>query len=698
MSNEPNIDNEEIPPQEPKRKLWKFLLVFLVLNLAFLAIIVRLFIVQIADAEKYKQQAKRQHEAKVTLRAERGNIYDRNGKLLASTVTGVSLAADPTVMDEKEKLCMNLESVTGIAARELLNKINSSDGSFVWLARGLIPGNLAGIDSIKIKGFIKFTEPLRNYLYAPSASQIIGCTDIDNKGLTGIELSLDSVLGGKSGYMIMQRDATGHIHPTANLPVIEALHGKSVILTIDIELQRILEYELQKGMESTKAAGGTAIAIMPSSGEILAMVSFPGFDPNDLKNVQPGTMRCRALTDLYEPGSTFKLITASAAIDKGLYTPDKLVNGHGGVLDFGKYKITDDHGIGIVTFADALAYSSNVVFSQVGYSIPDSDFYKYIRGFGFGSKLGLEIPGEVAGKIRTPEEFTPIAKRFMSFGYGIAVTPLQMLTAYSTVADKGVFIKPHIIKAIIDNNGDTTIYQIEKLRRVISEKSAQTITDMLVGVVEKGTGKAAKIEGYSVAGKTGTSQKLVNGSYSTQSYMASFIGYFPADNPKIAVLVLLDSPQGAYYGGATAAPIFRNIIMDWLAITPTEQKFTTKTDKMPPKLDSVYVPDIRGLYVRDAVPILQNFRLKYNINGDSNDIIASQIPSPGNRMPAWKKVEISTKNYMTKGFKPDVRGFALRRALIILHNAGIKTKVSGSGKVRDQQWSTEGKSCTLICN
>ncbi len=697
MKSETKTANEEIP-QEPKRKLWKFLLIFLFFNIAFLAIIIRLFIVQIADAGKYKEQAKRQHQAKVTLRAERGNIYDRNGKLLASTVTGISLAADPTVLDEKEKLCMELESKTGIPARELLNKINSADGSFVWLARGLVPGNLAGIDSIKMRGFIKFTEPLRNYLYSPSASQIIGCTDIDNKGLTGIELSLDSILGGKSGYMIMQRDATGHIHPTANLPVIEAVHGKSVILTIDIDLQRILEYELQKGMESTKASGATAIAILPSTGEILAMASFPGYDPNDLKDTQSGTMRCRALTDLYEPGSTFKLITASAAIDKGLITPDNLVNGHGGVLDYGKYRITDDHGIGIVTFADALAYSSNVVFSQVGYGIPDSIFNQYIKSYGFGSKLGIEIPGEAAGKIRTPDEYTPISKRFMSFGYGIAVTPIQMLTAYSTVADKGVFIKPHIVKAIINNDGDTLKYKIEQLRRVVSEKSAQTLTDMLVGVVDKGTGKAARIEGYRVAGKTGTSQKLVNGSYSTQNYMSSFIGFFPADNPEIALLVLLDSPQGAYYGGATAAPIFRNIIMDWIATNPTGQKLSNKNGTRTTKNDSVYVPDIRGLYVKDAIPILQNFKLKYKLTGDSSGIISSQKPAPGSRTDEWKTLEIYTGNYLKKGIKPDVRGFTLRRALIILQNAGIRTKVSGSGKVTDQQWSSEGKTCVLICN
>lgn len=698
MDEDNNIEQIEQEFQNSKKRLYKFWLVLLFISIGFIVVVVRLFIIQIIETDKYQQQAKRQHEAKVPLRAERGNIYDRNGNLIAGTVMGISLAADPTVLTEKEKLCYELEKSAGLNSRELLNKIKSTEGAFVWLARGLIPGDLIGIDSIKNKGFIKYIEPRRNYLYSPVASQIIGCTDVDNKGLSGIEMSFDTLLSGKSGYMIMQRDATGHIHPTANLPTIEAEHGKSVVLTIDIDLQRILEYELKKGIERTKAAVGTAIALDPATGEILAMASCPSYDPNNLKNTQASSMKNKAITDLYEPGSTFKTITASAAIDKNLITPEKLVNGHMGLLDYGKYQIRDDHPIGTVTFADALAYSSNVIFSQVGNSIPDEDFAKYLANFGFGKRWGIELSGEPSGKIRKADDLTPASKRFMSFGYGISVTPLQMVAAYAAIANKGVLMKPHIVKATIDNMGDTTLNNPKTIRRVISEKSALTITEMLIGVVEKGTGKEAKIEGYKMAGKTGTSQKLVNGSYATQSYYASFIGFFPADNPKIALLVLLDSPQGSYYGGTTAAPIFRNILMDWLSINPVNQSVMTKNDSVT--IDSVYVPDFRGLYVKDAKIIAQNMKLKLSNTSDSNTIIISQSPMPCQKIRKWGKIELQIFNNTEQTVLPNVRGLTLRRAITILHNSGIKTRVIGSGKVNEQHWTREGKyrTCTLICN
>ena len=698
MDEENNIEQIEQEFQNSKKRLYKFWLVLLFISIGFIAIIVRLFIIQVIDAEKYRQQAKRQHEAKVPLRAERGNIYDRNGNLIAGTVMGVSLAADPTVLTEKEKLCFELEKSAGLNSRELLGKIKSTEGAFVWLARGLIPGDLIGIDSIKYKGFIKYIEPRRNYLYSPVASQIIGCTDVDNKGLSGIEMSFDTLRSGKSGYMIMQRDATGHIHPTANLPTIEAIHGKSVVLTIDIDLQRIVEYELKKGVEKTNAQVGTVIAMEPSTGEILAMASYPSYDPNDLKNAQSSSMKNKAITDLYEPGSTFKVITASAAIDKNIIIPEKLVTGHMGLLDFGKYQIKDDHPIGTVTFADALAYSSNVIFSQVGNSIPDEDFARYVANFGFGKRWGVELSGEPSGRIKKAKELTPASKRFMSFGYGISVTPLQMVAAYSAIANKGVLMKPHIVKATIDNNGDTTYNNPRTIRRVIAEKSAATITEMLVGVVEKGTGKAAKIEGYKMAGKTGTSQKLVNGSYATQNYYASFIGFFPADNPKIALLVLLDSPQGSYYGGAVAAPIYRNILMDWLSINPIIQSEKIIADTL--KIDSVYVPDLRGLYVKDAIKIAQNLKLKLTNTSETNSIIISQSLKPNQKVHIWGKIDIQTFDKTKQAELPDVRGLTIRRAITILHNAGYKTKVIGSGKVSGQQWSREGKyrSCTLICN
>ncbi|MGA2296236.1 MAG: penicillin-binding transpeptidase domain-containing protein [FCB group bacterium] len=711
-----NIEEQEVTQPKIPGKSWKFWLIVAIINLGFLAVVIRLVTVQVFESEKYKILAKKQQQAKITLRAERGNIYDRNGRLLASTVQGLSIAADPTEIDDVDVIAKKLEKILKIPAKDIKEKINNAKGSFVWLARGLMPGDILEIDSINDDGIIKIFEPRRNYLYAPLASQVVGCTGIDNKGLTGIELGWDSVLCGTSGYMMMKRDGTGKLHPSADLPVIKAEHGKAITLTIDIELQRIVEYELLQGIDKTKAQSATIIAIEPATGEILAMASYPSYNPYQMSNTSSGAMRNRSFTDTYEPGSTFKLITASAALDNNLITPTTMCDGHNGLLDFGKYQITDDHPIGKVPFYEAIEESSNIIFSQVGYGIPDNEFYKYIRDFGFGNTLGIDAPGEVGGKIKKPKEMTPIAKRFMSFGYGIAVTPLQMLEAYSTIANNGVMMKPFLVKDVYDIENDKTIEtKPEQIRRVVSEKTASTLKQLLIGVVEKGTGKSAKIEGMNIAGKTGTCQKLVNGSYTKSSYMASFIGFFPVDNPKIVIMVLLDSPQGNYYGGSTAAPIFRNIALSWLSTSPgvNHKPETIKPSKEikgnKGKKDTIFIPDLAGLFLKDAEFITQysSLVLKQNNPKITNGIVISQNPKAGTKVSSGKEIYVDLISYKepngkdsAKTFiKPNVKGLILRRALTILHYQGIKAKVFGSGFVSEQIWSKENNApvCTLIC-
>ena len=705
-------DNAE--SQAPvKRNFKRFWIVLLLINLAFLAVIFRLFFIQGIDSERYKIRAKNQHEMKIPLSPERGYIYDRNGKLLVSNIKGVSIAVDPTFIEDKAKLCDDLGKILDIPPKNIEIRIDSDSGTFVWIRRGYFPDINEKLESIVDSGFIKINEAKRNYLYGSVASQVIGCTNVDNIGLTGIELKYDSLLKGRPGYIIMQRDGKKRLKQTADLPEIPAQHGHSLELTIDIELQQIVEFELQQGVMKTRSESGTVVAIDPRDGSILAMASYPTFNPNTPGGFDPKFMRNRAITDVYEPGSTFKLMTAAIALEEKIVAPDDTVNGRNGFVEFEDYSITDDHPVGRITFREAFEQSSNIVFSELAFKTPSDKLYKYNRDFGFGNKLGIDLVGEVTGQMRYPKKFTAYYKRYLGHGYGMNVSALQIASAYATVANGGTLMKPYVIRTIKDHN-DNILKKIspEKIRRVISKRTCDTLTQLLIGIVERGTGKLVRIKGVSIAGKTGTSQQLTRGEYSKRDYNASFAGFFPAEDPKIVMLVILDKPRGGYYGGSTAGPIFRNIASRWVNISPdfvkeNEEQEATNDTLAVVKIDSIYVPQIKGMSAKAARELFEEINLTF-ISNKPEGVVISQQPRPGKRVP--KSCEVFAEVADTSDFnehrdslrhfqRPDVRGLTLRRALSILHKAEVRTIIKGSGKVRRQSWKKEkGKYvCTLFC-
>ncbi|ROL61591.1 PASTA domain-containing protein, partial [Bacteroidetes/Chlorobi group bacterium ChocPot_Mid] len=592
--------------------------------------------------------------------------------------------------------------------KNFLRKINSTKSAFVWLARGIMPDKARVIDTMTFRGLIKFKEPKRNFLYGNVGSQVIGITNVENEGISGLEMKYNSILTGKKGFMMMKRDARGYLHAAANLPVIPAVNGKSIVLTIDIELQRILEYELQKGVLSSLSASGTAIVIEPKSGEILAIATYPTYDPSKKDKVEFGAMKLRAITDVYEPGSTFKVITACAAIDDGIMTPETPCNGFGGQLTFGQFTIRDDHPIGKVTFREALEQSSNVIFAQVGEKLNQNKFYKYVRDFGFGNTLGIDFIGEEQGTVPKREEFKPFVRRYISHGYNLTATPLQMANAYATVANNGVMMKPHLVKAILNSNGEILEkFDNQKVRRVVSERTAKIIADMMTGVVEKGTGKRAKIKGLKIAGKTGTAQQLVNGSYTQGQYTGSFIGFFPADNPQITIAVTMDKPQAGYYGGLSAAPVFQAIASRWLAINGN-----LGFENIVAKHDTVFVPNVKGFFSADAMAILSDYGFKPRLENLIDGVVISQSPECGSKIPKGTEILLTAQRFKTlisdtldkkindEEYRPNVIGFPLRTAIDVLQRAGVYVKVEGKGKVRSQSWVKNNTNwqCTLICS
>lgn len=690
----------------PKGKFWKFWSLMGVILFGFLLVVIRLFSVQIIDHEKYSKIAKRQHESKISLRADRGSIYDRNGNVLATTFKTISIAVDPTLIKNVNKLCNALSMDMGKPATQYKNKINRSKGSFVWLERGVSPELLKNTLALKEKGLLKIEEPKRNFPYRATGSQVIGFTNIDNVGISGLEMQYDSLLHGRSGFMQMYRDGLARLRPSPELPVVEPIHGDNIQLTIDIQLQRIVEYELKSGMERLLAEAGTVIVLRPQTGEILAIASYPMFDPYHIDEHSKEGMRLRGITDVLEPGSTFKMVTASMALEENIVSEDEMMNGHNGVAIYaGGARIADDHALGIVPFRKAMQYSSNIIMGEVANRMPSDLLYKYIRDFGFGLPTDVDLPGEVSGYVPKPNNFHANTKRYLGHGYGLNATPLQIVTAYAAIANGGKLMKPYIIKEISTAAGDVIEKnEPEEVRQVVSAKTASRVTKLLTMVVDSGTGKRSQIERMKIAGKTGTSQKITNGRYSKSDYNASFAGFFPADNPQIAMIVIVENPRRSIYGGFNSAPIFKNIASRWML----SKGYDDIDNFITSKGDSIIMPNITGMKAEEANRVLSHYQFTFE-EVEEGKFIYNQYPQPGQLVQGNEELVLTTGYPLAKidsttdenDIKHNVIGFSVRRAISVLQSNGIAVEVDGHGFVKNQIWSksSSGKiKCKLICS
>lgn len=685
------MNTTEEQPYDPIS--WKAGLLMLVFVVAFSVIIGRLFFVQVVEGARYRDLAKKQYESKVPLRAERGRLIDRNGRDMATMMKMTSFAADPTVLEQPELVAQLLAATGTEPASAYLEKIHSAKGRFVWLARGVNTVLFPVLDTIKIRGLIRVKEPKRLFTQGPLAAQLIGTTDVDNNGLSGIELYYNEILKGKSGFVVMQRDGMGRLRPGINPEREAALDGQNLQLTIDLEIQRVVEQELARGVYENGASSGTVVAIEPSTGDILAMASYPSFHPNRLDQATDDAIRIRSITDQYEPGSTMKAITAAALLEEGkIGRLDPVDGGTGEMAMPSGAIIKDDHPVGQTTFQGALEQSSNVVFASVSRRLDDRVFYKYVRDFGLGISTGVDLPGEVRGKLKRPNEFDPTTKTYMAFGYEVSATAMQMLCAYAAIANNGVLMQPHIVKTITKNDG-TILHRIEpqKVRQVIREQTAQQLKEMLVGVVERGTATQAAIPGVRIAGKTGTAQQLTNGEYDRKNYTASFIGYYPADKPRVAMIVMLDRPTQSIYGGQTAAPIFRRIVQKTMTMLKLDVK-TQERIAAASVSDTVVVPDIRGLSASAADSVLHRIGLGLDTVG-AGPLVLKQTPIQGVKLERGSSVRAEMQVLGSRVLHPEVVGFSLRKAITVLHTAGYEVRIRGSGKVVQQEWT--GNTCVL---
>ncbi len=545
---------------------YKLFAIVILFTLASVGLVARLFYLQIIKHDYFADKAKNIQLIKKNINATRGRIYDNRNNELVTSTKSLLIAVDPSVihrMPKRKKAFFDyLAKITQKPAKNYYKITQDTTLKYVVLEKEVNIKYKEKLIELQFFGVIVQENFERIYPYDHLAAHILGFTNSDGIGISGLELQFDSILSGKPGYMVLKRDLRRNLHASADLPNIPPVDGYNLHLTIDINLQSIVEYELARGVENYAANAGTVIVMNPQTGEILALASNPQFNPNIPVERKSSWVRNRAINDEYEPGSTFKMITAAAALEEKLVKPTDVYSGYGGAYKVGDYTIRDVHPLGNITFRQAVEQSSNIVFAQVASKIPSKTFYKYIRDFGFGLLTDIELPGEARGRIPKPEKITPMLQKYIGFGYGIAATPLQMLCSYCAVANGGNLVKPFVVKKYTDNNGNTIYENKPKvIRKVISKETSDLIKELFVGIVENGTGKAVKIANLKIAGKTGTSQQLVEGSYSKAHYNASFVGFFPVDNPQIAMIVVLDNPKTNYYGGATAAPIFRNIAL-----------------------------------------------------------------------------------------------------------------------------------------
>lgn len=565
------------------------LLVCFFVAMGFFLITLRLFSIMILQHHHFTKRAERQHQKTILIEPRRGTIYDRNGRELAISVDLESLYGVPSEIEDPDLVAAKLSTVLGMS-HNAIEKSLEGHRNFIWLDRKLDPEMVKKIKGLSLNtkeiGFI--TESKRFYPKRGLAGHLLGFVGMDNKGLEGIEFAYDMDVKGEGGWLILERDALGRDIFPSKLNYRSPLPGNNLFLTIDEVIQYITEKELDKGMEKWKAKGVIAIVMDTGTGEILAMGVRPQFNPNITGNYRPSDWRNRAITDLYEPGSTFKIVSAAAALEEEVIKLGDSFNCSSGEIEVGGKVIHDVHPHGILSFSEVIQKSSNVGAIQIGMRLGKERFYKYIKGFGFGEKTGIDLPGEVSGKVRGPKEWSGTSIGALSIGQEIAVTPLQILRAFSAIANNGYLMKPYIVSEIRDHEGRVVkSFGPQVVRRIISEDTSKRLTEILRTVVEEGgTATKAAIEGNFVAGKTGTAQKIdpKTGTYSHDRYVSSFVGFLPAEDPKVSIIVVVDEPQGAIYGGSVAAPIFKDIaeqILTHLKIPMMEEGRTLFLSKGP---------------------------------------------------------------------------------------------------------------------
>lgn len=592
---------------------------------AWLGLSVRLIQIQIFRHEAYRAEARDQYLKQRTLKASRGQVVDRRGNNLALDVQATSFYAYPEQVEEPKRVAAHFAPLSDKRA-EYIERQLRGDKQFVYLARQVVDSN-AG--EVAYPGVFQHPETRRQYPLGPLAGQLIGHTNIDNSGREGIERAFDDVLREKDGSIVEYVDARGKQVPGRHQQREEPEHGRDLMLTIDVVYQSILEEELQRAIDGSKAQGALGVIIAPRSGEVLAMANLPLFDPNKASRSSPELRRNRAITDVYEPGSTFKVIAAAAVLEDGLASlHDRIFCGQGTFRLANGDTIRDVQPHGDLLFPQVLEKSSNIGTIKLAQRLSRHRFYEHIRNFGFAIRTGIDLPAETPGLLQEVNQWSKRSLATIAIGQEIGVTALQLAMAYGAIANGGMLMAPRLVAGTIGPSGQLDDRGgPQPIRRVVSRQTAVLLVEVLTGVVEKGTGQKARIKGVAVAGKTGTAQRAVTGGsgYDPHASIASFVGFLPADDPQYVCVIMVENPRVNGWGGYVAAPTFRRVMKRIISLPGGP--LVDPAAKHPQK-EGPAVPDLRGMTQAMARFKAQMRGLPVAFSGVGT-VVVGQSPRPG---------------------------------------------------------------------
>jgi cell division protein FtsI (penicillin-binding protein 3) len=628
---------------------------------AFVVLLGRLAYLQIVKHDEYARLAENQHAKTVPLRPKRGPILDRTGQALAVSSRADTLYVTPSKVEDAPRLAARLAAILGEPARDVLRRLTVAK-KFAPVRRRLDPDTARAVRQLKDPSLTLVEDSLRLYPNRELAAQLIGFEGAEGKGLAGVEQTWDAHLAGVEGRAVVERDALGREVTGAPIVLKPSVAGQGIVLTIDATVQYLAEKEVDAAWRRTRARSAMAVAMDPRTGEILAMAIRPTYNPNAFGAATDDDRRARAVTDPFEPGSTFKVIMAASALEEGVVHPTDRIYGENGAITVANATIHDWKKYGWLTFTEVLQNSSNVGSIKVGLMLGKERYYKYMTAFGFGAPTNLGLPGESRGQLRPPAQWSGLSLATMSIGQEISVTAVQLVAAFAAVANGGRLMQPQIIRAVLDGQGrEVRSFEPAAVRQVISPETARTLTEMMVNVVRNGTGHNAAIPGYDVAGKTGTAQKMdpATRRYSRAPGVLSFVGFVPADDPRLAMIVLLDEPKNEKWGSEAAAPIFAAIgreVLRYLNVAPR---------------DSSPVPIVRG-EMASAAPSLTRSGTGA---GDAPALDMAAVPAGATEAalaPAADPV------------MPRLAGLSLRQAMETLAPHAVRLDITGRGVVTGQ--------------
>ncbi|MCX8057438.1 MAG: penicillin-binding transpeptidase domain-containing protein [Ignavibacteria bacterium] len=670
----------------------RFILFLIVFIGTFILLVFKLADYQIKKHNQYLTETISRTEKSEIHKPLRGELYDRNKILIASSIKLYRFYLDKSMVkpEEYDSIFKPVSNVLKISAFAFIDKVVNSQSKIVYLENELDGETYAKLkkvlneNKLSCFGFEEYQK--RIYSKEGIAAHVIGYVRKDSDGVDGIEKFYNSYLKGKEGLIYYKKDASGNLIGRINGKGCDAQDGYNLQLTIDIELQQILEEELQRSLEQTKALYGVGIIMEPNTGEILALANVPTFNPSRYFEYNDSVRKNKAISVVYDPGSTFKAVTLATALELGKIDLNEPLFAENGVYQVTNTKsIRDDHKFSYLTPRESFVYSSNIIMAKISKIVGQDSFLKFVYNFGFGSYTGIDLPGEVRG-IVTNLKKNDYALLWMAHGYSISVTPIQLATMYASIINGGNLVKPFVVKKIFDSNGN--VIQENNpiiIRKVISENTSRIMREIMKAVIEEGTGKKAKLEKVSCGGKTGTAKKYIEKvGYSDGDYVSSFVGFFPVEKPQYLIFIKLDSPKNGYYGGDVAAPVFKRIgDRIWEIKNNIQQRTVQNFETITEKQDKQF-PDLTGKSRVSAIEIAKSFDAKIELVGDGNIVQKQVYDKFQNKVTLIFTKNLHEKEKKSVVYVPNVVGLSIREASTKLKASGVKYVVDGTGYVINQ--------------